>query len=116
MQIHAAPDPDPGYTYVKNKNFVKVKKMLYFTENKVIRNIFITNTVIFILFMPNYLSFGCVFYFILAIFRPLGSGSAFGMRIRIRNTASYHCVEGGSDPRISQVFETLTVPTVGLAH
>jgi hypothetical protein len=41
-----------------------------------------------VLFMPNSQSFGCVFALILALFRRPGSGSAFGMRIRIRNTVT----------------------------
>jgi hypothetical protein len=57
--------------------------MLNFNENKVTLNIFIPITLTFILFMPNYLSFSCV---LLSLFRPPGSGSAFGMRIRIHAT------------------------------
>jgi hypothetical protein len=54
---------------------------------KVTINIFIPITLIFILFLTNYLSFSCVcFFFILALFRPPGSGSMW-IRIRIRNTA-----------------------------
>jgi hypothetical protein len=91
--------------YVK-KTFVKVKKiMLNFYENKVTINIFLPITVIFILFMPNYLSFVSVIYlssFLLFLNlldqdphsecgpgygsrRPIECGS---MRIRIRNTGS----------------------------
>jgi hypothetical protein len=76
MRIHA--DPDPGYT-LKTKISSKSKIMLNFNENKVTINSLIPITVIFILFMPNYLSFGCVFFYILALFKPPGSGSAFGM-------------------------------------
>jgi hypothetical protein len=65
--------------------------MLNCNENKV-TNIFIPITLVFILFMPNYLSFSCIFFFILALFWP---GSGPGSRwpnecgskwIRIRNT------------------------------
>jgi hypothetical protein len=41
-------------------------------------------TLLFILFIPNYLLFRCVFPSFLAHFRPPGSGSAFGIRIRIQ--------------------------------
>jgi hypothetical protein len=39
---------------------------------------------LFILFMSNYLSVGCVFPSILTLLRPRESGSAFGMLIRIQ--------------------------------
>jgi hypothetical protein len=69
--------------------------MLNFNKNQVTITIFIAITLPFILFMSNYLSFSCVF-FILALFKPPGSGSAFGMRpiesgskwIQIRNTSA----------------------------
>jgi hypothetical protein len=53
--------------------------MLNFNENKVTINILIPLKFIFILFMPNFLFFG----YVLALFKPPGSGSKFRMRIRI---------------------------------
>jgi hypothetical protein len=61
MRIHA--DPDPGYT-LKTKILQKSKKQCWILMNKVTINIFIPITMIFILFMPSYLSFSCVFFFL----------------------------------------------------
>jgi hypothetical protein len=47
-------------------------------ENKVTIIHYFTNYIAFILFVPNYRSFGCVFPFFLALFRPPGSGSSSG--------------------------------------
>jgi hypothetical protein len=44
--------------------------MLPLNENKVTINNFIPIKLIFILLIPNYLSFSCVFIFIFALFRP----------------------------------------------
>jgi hypothetical protein len=66
------PDPDPGYT-LKTKNFVLSQNIkLNFNVNKVTINMFIPFTLIFILFMPNYLRFFSSF---LLFLDPLGSGS-----------------------------------------
>jgi hypothetical protein len=61
--------------------------MSNFNENKVTFTHFIPITLLLIRFMPNYLPFGCVFLSFLAHFSPFrspGSGSAFGIRIRIQ--------------------------------
>jgi hypothetical protein len=49
--------------------------MLNYNENKVTLNIFIPNNIDFFTFMPNYLSFSRVVFFILALFIPPGSGT-----------------------------------------
>jgi hypothetical protein len=48
--------------------------------------------------MTNYLAFCCVFYFILALFNPPRSGSAFRMRIRIRAT-NWMRIHADPDPK-----------------
>jgi hypothetical protein len=65
VTLHAKGEYECGsgsWMYVKNKKFCQsLKIMLNFNENQVTINIVIPITLIFILFMPNYLSFSCVF-------------------------------------------------------
>jgi hypothetical protein len=77
-------DPDLGNTLKNKTKISKTNQMLTFNENNVKlkhfykKNIFlpITGTLLKKIFvMPNYQSFGCVFAFNLALFRPPGSGS-----------------------------------------
>jgi hypothetical protein len=77
--------------FMNNLHVPGKNEMLFSNENKGTFNHFYTNYfAFFILFMPNYLSIGCVFSFILALFRPPGSGSRrptnadpFHIRIRL---------------------------------
>jgi hypothetical protein len=57
---------------------IQLWKWMRIHENKVKMNIFIPITLIFY-------TFSCVFFFLLALLRPPGSGSAFGMRIQVTN-------------------------------
>jgi hypothetical protein len=89
MQIHA--DPDPGCT-LKTKN-VNVKKIMKnFNENKVTTNIFIPITLIFRLFMSDYLSvttfFSSSFLLFLDLLDPDPHSECGSMWIRILNTGS----------------------------
>jgi hypothetical protein len=66
MGIHANRDPDPGYT-LETKMCQNQQIILHSNEKKVTTNIFLPIILIFILLMPNFQSFGCIFSFILAL-------------------------------------------------
>jgi hypothetical protein len=66
--------------------------MLNFNENKVTIIIFVPITVIFILFMHYYMAVGCAFFFILALFRPPGSGSMRPIECGSRSETLYTAI------------------------
>jgi hypothetical protein len=86
-------NPDPGHT-LKTTILSKSKYciMLNFNENKFTINVGIQITLIFILFMPSFLSFSCVFFssFYLFLYTRIG--------IRIRNTDPDPCDQLNADP------------------
>jgi hypothetical protein len=80
----------------KFKNKLNLKFMKKVTFNHLFP-VQILITLLLILFMPNYdRYFGSVFSFILALLRPSGSGSSFGMQIRILWIQA--AIEDGSGP------------------
>jgi hypothetical protein len=74
MQNHAVLYPEPGHT-LKNQKKIKAElNVKFLIKTKSNLAIFIPITFVFILFMANYLSFGCVFSIFLTLFlRPPGS-------------------------------------------